>query len=397
MAGKTTGKRSFGSVRRLPSGRYQVRYTGPDGRTYTGRTDQGRPLTFDTGGGRDGAAGKYLARVSADIQAGTWVSPDAPRPAEPESLAAYAERWLASRDDLSPGTRKLYAIHLAKITRPLGATPVTGITKAMVRDWYGRLDKTRPTARAHTYALLRTILNAAVADDVITVNPCQVRKAGSAKRAGRTEPATVEQLAVIVHSMPERYRLMVLLAASCALRFGELAELRRGDIDVRNAVVRIRRGVIRADGKTIVQGPKSEAGKRDVNIPPHLIGDVKAHLRDHVGKGKDALMFPAAAGGHMAPSSLYAVYYPAREAAGRPDLRFHDLRHTGAVMAAISGATIKELMARLGHSTPAAAMIYQHATRERDKAIAAGVSDLMTGGGNVTPITKAPRRRRRTA
>jgi len=47
---------------------------------------------------------------------------------------------------------------------------------------------------------------------------------------------------------------------------------------------------------------------------------------------------------HMAPSTLYKVYYPAREAAGRKDLRWHDLRHTGAVLAAQTGATLAELM-----------------------------------------------------
>ena len=69
----------------------------------------------------------------------------------------------------------------------------------------------------------------------------------------------------------------------------------------------------------------------------------------------------------------------AREAAGRPDLRFHDLRHTGAVLAARAGATIAELMARLGHTTPAAAMIYQHAAEDRDSEIARRLSEMAGG------------------
>jgi hypothetical protein len=74
-------------------------------------------------------------------------------------------------------------------------------------------------------------------------------------------------------------------------------------------------------------------------------------------------------------------------AAGRPDLRLHDLRHTGATLAAVSGATLAELMARLGHSTPGAAMRYQHAAADRDKVIAAALSKLATG--DVTPIEQA--------
>jgi integrase len=252
--------------------------------------------------------------------------------------------------------------------------------------------------RAHSYSLLRTIMNTAVADEVIAANPCRVRGAGQSKRARQIQPASLAELETITKSMPERYRLMVLMAAWCALRFGELAELRRSDIDVRAAVVHVRRGVIRGSNGEAVKGPKSEAGKRDVNIPPHLMPLVHDHLIRHVDRGPGALVFPAAAGGHMSPSALYAVYHPAREAAGRPDLRFHDLRHTGAVLAAATGATLAELMARLGHSTVSAALRYQHAAAERDKVIAAALSEMATG--NVTPISRAagkPRRKRSTA
>jgi hypothetical protein len=65
----------------------------------------------------------------------------------------------------------------------------------------------------------------------------------------------------------------------------------------------------------------------------------------------DALLFPAKHGGHLAPATLYRHYYKARNAAGRPDLTIHGLRHTGATLAAQMGATLAELMSRLGHST----------------------------------------------
>ncbi len=380
-------KRYFGNVRQRASGRFQARYTGPDGRTYSARTEDGTALTFDS----KQYADAWLSRVSASIQAGKWVSPDAPRKAAPVTLAAYAKTWLEGRD-LSPSTRLLYRNTLAHILPALGGLAVTAITPAAVREWHAKLRTgTGPTMQAHAYSLLRTIMNTALADDMIPANPCRVRGAGSVKRAGMTEPATLPELEAITKAMPGRYQLMVLLAAWCALRFGELAELRRSDIDVRNAVIRVRRGVIRGDDGRVVKDPKSEAGKRVVNIPPHLMPAVRAHLAGHVAAGRDALVFPAAAGGHMAPSALYAVYHPARDAAGRPDLRFHDLRHTGATLAAATGATLAELMARLGHSTVSAAMRYQHAAADRDKVIAAALSDLAT----VTPIARAKSKARR--
>jgi integrase len=115
---------------------------------------------------------------------------------------------------------------------------------------------------------------------------------------------------------------------------------------------------------------------------------VDDHLTEHVPAARDALLFTAASGGYLAPSALYDFYYPARQAAGRPDLRFHDLRHTGATLAAATGATIAELMHRLGHSTASAAMRYQHATADRDAAIAAALSEFH----QAKAVTLRPRR-----
>lgn len=386
MARKRVTRRYFGNVRALPSGRIQARYTGPDGITYTARSPEGGPLTFDT----RGDAEAWLALRQAEILRGAWMPPTDPKPS-PVTLRTYAEGWLGTRD-LEQTTRDHYRQLLAAHIYPaLGDQAVTAITPTGVRDWHAKLRrKTGPTSRAHAYGLLRTICNTAVADELLVANPCRVRGGGQSKRLRRIRPATLAELQALVQAMPERYRLMVLLAAWCALRFGELAELRRSDIDVKNRVVYVRRGVTRTKGRRIVKDPKSEAGKRAVNIPPHLMEAVKDHLLDHVMTGRDGLLFPAAGDPtrHLAPSSLYRVYYPARDAAGRPDLAFHDLRHTGATLAAATGATLAELMARLGHSTPGAAMRYQHAAAERDKVIAEALSKLAAGTVVELPTTE---------
>lgn len=125
--------------------------------------------------------------------------------------------------------------------------------------------------------------------------------------------------------------------------------------------------------------PKSDAGVRDVAIPPHLVPAVQTHIAQHVGPEQTALLFPAQHGGHLAPATLQRQFYKARKAANRPDLRFHDLRHSGAVLAAQAGATLAELMNRLGHSTPQAALRYQHTAQGRDQAIAEKMSELNGG------------------
>lgn len=359
-------KAAFGNVRRLPSGRYQARYTDPRGRTRNG------PVTFDA----KGDAQSFLATVRADLVRGQWRPP---RQSVAPTFADYARPWLADRP-LRPRTRAGYHALLDRFLLPaFGEMPLPEITPERVRRWHAELGPSRPTQRAHAYALLRSVLASAVRDQVLAANPCHIRGAGSARRVHRVEPATLEELATLTAAMPSRYRLLVLLASWCALRFGELAELRRADIDLRNKVVRVRRAVARAGHQVIVGAPKTAAGSRDVAIPPHLMLAVRGHLREHTGPDKGDLLFPAADGGHLATSTLYGVFWRARAAAGRPDLRFHDLRHTGAVLAASTGATLAELMARLGHSTPSAALRYQHAAKGRDRAIAEALSALAEG------------------
>jgi integrase len=251
------------------------------------------------------------------------------------------------------------------------------ITPLTVRQWYAKLPAELPTRRAHAYALLRTILGSELTDDLITANPVHIRGAGATRRAHQIKPATLAELEAITVSLPERYRLMVLLASWCAMRFGELIELRRSDIDLKAGKIMIRRAAVVVDGQTIVGSPKSSAGVRDVAIPPHLLPAVREHLATFAEWGKAGLLFAGPGGDHLDHSWFFRRWNRARKAAGRPDLRFHDLQHTGAVLAAQTGATLAELMGRLGHSTPAMAIRYQHVAQDRDMEIARRLSAMV--------------------
>jgi integrase len=377
MANSKGTRKGFGNVRRLPSGRWQARYTGPDARTHQGH------VTFDT----KGDAEQWLSTVRADIVREVWTPPTAAAAPQVRALTfgAYSATWLQARKvrgrPLADRTREHYQSLLERFLLPTFAdVPLRYITPELVDEWYEHTAVETPTYRAHAYGLLRTILGTAVDRGLIrTANPAKVRGGGSTERVRKVRPASLAELETIASEVPERYRLMVLLAAWCALRFGELAELRRFDVDTKHGVIRVRRGVVRTSTGRKVKEPKSDAGSRDVAIPPHLLPLVREHLLAHAEQGRDGLLFPARNGGQLAPSSLYRVYYPARKAAGREDLAFHHLRHTGAVLAAQTGATLAELMARLGHSTPGAAMRYQHAAQERDVEIARRLSALVGG------------------
>jgi integrase len=364
-------RRGFGSIRQLPSKRWQAFYVGPDTARHVA------PTTFETKLDAEG----WLTDERRLITAGTWVAPAvrdevAARNA-PRTFGSYASSWLERRD-LKPRTRAHYRVLLRDHLLPtFEHQPLSTITVAAVADWHHELGKrTGPTYRAHAYALLRTIFLTAVSEDEVAASPCRIRGAGTSKRVKQIEPATLPQLEALTTAMPERLRMMVLLAAWCALRFGELTEMRRKDVDLKNGLLHVRRAVVRADGVVVIGDPKSDAGKRTVAIPPHLLPALRDHINTHAGWGKDGLLFPGTDGTNL-PHSSYAWHFTrAREAAGRPDLRPHDLRHTGAVLAASTGATLAELMARLGHSTPAAALRYQHAAAGRDAEIATKLSAL---------------------
>jgi integrase len=133
----------------------------------------------------------------------------------------------------------------------------------------------------------------------------------------------------------------------------------------------VERGLVRTP-------PKSRAGARTVTVPEAIRPDVIVHLRDFVAPASDALMFTMLRGGPMRRGNFNPLVKWSKVVAsiGVPNLHFHDLRHTGNTLAA-PGASLRDLMTRMGHDSPRAAMIYQHATTVEDRAIADRLSGLV--------------------
>jgi integrase len=290
------------------------------------------PITFLTKADAEG----WLGVERQKIVLGGYQGPTMPAPqTELATFADYATTWVATRE-IKPKTREGYEHVLEKYLVPWFTNrPLTDITPVDVRKWWASMNPDTPTVRARSYALLKAVLNTAVADDLVDANPCRIRGASNAARARDVRPASVEELSAIVEAMPEHYRALVLIGAWCALRSGELLELRRRDVDVIQGTIRVERAVSWVRGKAVTGTPKSAAGTRTVAMPPHILPVVTHHLEVFTGSAASALLFPGANGvANLQPSTLYNYWQPARVAAGRPDLRLHDLRHTGATMAA---------------------------------------------------------------
>jgi integrase len=173
-----------------------------------------------------------------------------------------------------------------------------------------------------------------------------------------------------------RYRAMVLLATFASLRWGEVAALRHSDIDLRAGSVRVRAAYIeRSTGELVLGPPKSKAGRRTIGIPQAIIPALHKHLAVYVGPDAGALVFAGVQGGPMRRSNFnkMSAWPNAVRAIDAEGLHFHDLRHTGNAFAARSGAGLKDLMARMGHDSERAAMIYQHEARGADTAITSAI------------------------
>jgi integrase len=240
-----------------------------------------------------------------------------------------------------------------------------------------RADHPGSTQPGAAYRLARSILNAAVEDGLIRANPCRVK--GAASEHSPERPIAMPDDVLRIASMIEhRYQALVLLAAWCSLRFGEVAGPRRSRIDVLHRMIYVEESAVElSSGRTVFGPPKTVAGRRTVAMNEELVSILDEHLAKYVGSDRDALVFTSPEGHPLRRTKFRPRWLTACEKAGISGLHLHDLRGSGATWAAHEGATVAELMARLGHTTPNMAMRYQHATQERDRAISERLGTLM--------------------
>lgn len=372
-------RRHFRSVRKLPSGRYQAGYHHLGARHFASGT-------FAT----KADALAWLSTVEADIHRGQWVDPGAGK----MTFGEYAGTWLAQRYELRPRTVELYRSILGRHLRPtFGHVPLAQITTVVVRSWHAGVAKERPLVAAKSYRLLRTILNTAAADGLIVANPCTIKGAGVERTAERKIP-TMETVYAIADEAGDRYRALVLTAALAGLRLGELSALTRRHVDLVHRTITVEMQAQQVAGRGRVLGPpKSKAGVRTVAVPSVLTEVLDAHLANFVGPGSEALVFTGEKGAPIVRTNWAHRFAKVASAAGAPGLHFHDLRHVAGTLAAATGASTTEVMARLGHSTPRAALIYQHATAERDHQIAAGIDAILQAAKD-EPVARVVRMQR---
>ncbi|SNU01057.1 Phage integrase family protein [Ruaniaceae bacterium KH17] len=411
---KAVRRESWGSLRKLPSGRWQTRYPGPDGQAYTARTEDDRALTFFT----KTDARVWLAAVHTKIARQEWEPPRvvaARRRAEAEEQAdlamgfsEYAERWLArvstepnrSGKRRAAGTVRTYRGKVSGYLIPeFGDTPIREIDAERVRALTERLDKipsplnprspfngiTRPVL-----IVLMMILRQAARDGVIASVPVvsiprheNVRH-DSGHDSGE-DVATPAQVEALYAATPRKWAIVVLLAAWCQLRRGECLGLQRQDVEFHDdgcATLHVRRQLSANTGD--YADLKTDAGRRSLSVPGLMVDRLKEHMRVNVAAKSRAPLVPVNVRGSVPLSNTRwgYVWSDSRDAVLTiPEgFRFHDLRHTGLTLFAQEGATLAELMRRGGHSDMRIVLRYQHATRARDRELANRMSKRVEAG-----------------
>lgn len=374
------GRQSFGTIDKRGTAskpRYRARFDDP---TYTGPGRAPRisaPHTFPT----KREAEIWLAAQWSAIAAGRWEHPDAVAAREAEqarqrslrglTVAEWADAWIADLErTVAAGTLRKRRSNLRRHILPyLGNQELTALTPASLSQWWTDLDAT-PGARKNAYETLRALLNTAAADDrtLLIASPLRIKGAAREARVISKFLYTPTQVATLADEMPAPYRALVVLLADAGLRINEALALTRSSILEREdggMSVRVEASLHRV-GRHLEAGPtKTAAGVRTVALMDSTATTMRAHLRDYVAPGQQAILFPALNGsGYARDKALIRLLVAAQARAGIeiPEGQtggWHALRHYSATRYGQAGATTRALMARYGWSDPAMAARYQ--------------------------------------
>lgn len=394
--------RQFGSIRKLPSGRYQARYPAPPDGVSTPA-----PTTFTT---KKGAAA-YLADVQSDIERGRWKSREQIAAEEAEvavsraqrlTVAGLADVWMETIP--SDNHRTLSASRVRRFINPeLGDIKVDELTRERCEQWYQametRLCPDAPTQRTRTYAALHAMLKLAAHRDLIAMNPLRIK--GLLADTPLREPQTVppDEVDKLAAAMPPSLSMAVQIAAWCGLRMGEVLGLQLGDLGVDPSTpvplapvlrIRIRRHVVQGRGTgsmTVVSGSKATGKTESVTVPPHLHQALWEHAESYGRKVEPQWLFPGSRTLDLpcGPATLDRRWRQAREKCDLEQYVFHDLRRTSSTAAALAGATVGELKQRLRHKTSAAAERYIVAAKGADAELAHRISQRVANPHRVLP------------
>lgn len=358
-----SSRRHYGAIRKLPSGRYQARYRDGAGRLVPA------PGTFAT----KGDAQRFLSRVEADQQRGTFIDPAGGR----VTVSAWAEDWLRTKRGQRANTLARDRVALAYLLPDLGHLPLAAVTPLQIRSVVEAMraaGRSPSTVRSYvaTYASLFT---AAVEAELIVRSPVRRKLLPIDTEVPRPRPhLSPPQLLRLADAVPSRYRALILVAGINGLRWSEAIGLRVRDVNGGRQRLSIVQTVEEVGGRAqVVCATKSDASRRTIALPGMVATAIAEHLAGHrPGASEDDLIFVGPRGGLLRRSFGRRVMQPAVVVSDLPaSLTFHGLRHVAATYLEEVNAPLRVRQHRLGHAPQGVTLrTYTRVPEELDRAVA---------------------------
>jgi len=364
-------------IRQVSSGKFQVRYTGPDGKRYSGGTYRTKT-----------DARNALSIIQASISDRSWKTKKAQlddgQLSGRNTLSEWSEEWIRTRTSkktgqpLATGTQRYYRSIVSAGLKNFDR-PIQTITSAQIRRWWTSYRLEYPRAANGAYKYLNTLLGLAARRNAIPENPCDIDGAASWEPRPKGRLSSRENINLLIEESPNPWKAFFAITVYGGLRRGEVAELRNEDLifdqnfpdrialDIRRSATWISNSVVE------VGAPKSRAGNRLVWLGPTSGKILRSYLEGRP-QNSDALLFSSDDQGivHLRESTIRYQVALARKKFGLKE-SLHRLRDYSLTLYAQQGATLQEIMARGGHSNVQAAMAYQRdAGRDADLAAAMG-------------------------
>ena len=304
-------------------------------------------------------AERFLATVETSKITGSFADPALGR----LTVAEWSTRWLEAQGHLKPSTRERYAGILREHVLPRwGRVRLADVRPSEVQRWVGDLAQRRsPSSARKAHRVLSLVLALAVRDNRLARNPADgISLPREAPRDRRyLSHAQVRDLAAAASGQG----LVITFLAYTGLRFGEVAALRVGRIDLARRRIEVAESVTSVNGRLVWGTPKGHA-RRWVSVPAFVANQLAEHV---AGKTPADLVFQSPQGGVLRASNFRRdVFEPAARAAGLDGLVPHGLRHTAASLAIAAGADVKVVQQMLGHKSATMTLdLYGHLFEDR--------------------------------
>lgn len=370
-----------GHVRKTPNGRWIARYPlGGRGGKYRSRTKD-----------RKVDAERWLVAQNAADDRGEWLDPKSGE----ETFGPVAEDWLRDRARSVAATTwpRDDSVMRNQVLPAFAGVQLKHISPDSINDWIESLEAQgfSPATIRKAHQLLAMVLDQAKLARKIPDNPARIRGAIHLPTVDSREMRFLDadEIQTLADAIDPHYRALVLTAAYTGLRWGELSGLRRRNLDLEIATIRVEESLAEVGGEHIRKDPKSRASKRTVALSAGVVDVLRGHLEEHPVIG-DGAVFTGPDGGLLRRSAFRSrIWLPAvRKSVGEP-LRFHDLRHSHVAMLIAAGVHPAAIKSRLGHASITVTLdTYAHLFEGIDQAAADALDGVMAQAGTRSGSTE---------